>query len=162
MQERLETLIRTAVTGLGYELWGYEYRVYGESALLRIFIDSPAGITVDDCGRVSEQIGAALDVEDLIPVAYMLEVSSPGVDRVLFEPHQYQRYLGQKIKVRTRVRINALRNFVGTLLAADDTKISVQMDAATLDVPYEAIDRGRLVYVPDTTPRKGKSKGKRA
>ncbi len=154
MQEQLDTLINTTVTGLGYDLWGYEYRPQQESALLRIFIDSDNGITVDDCGRVSNQLSAALDVEDLIPVAYILEVSSPGMDRVLFIPAHYARYLGKQIKVRTRLPVEKRRNFVGKLLAADDDNISMQVEGNTYEIPYDVIDRARLVL--DIRPqRKG-------
>ena len=156
MQEQLNALIDTTVTGLGYELWGYEYRVYGESALLRIFIDSDNGITVDDCGRVSLQLGAALDVDDLIPVAYMLEVSSPGVDRVLFTPEQYHRYVGEKLKIRTRMPVQARRNFVGKLVAAGEDNIAVQLPEGLFEIPYDVIDRGRLIFEMKATPKKGK------
>lgn len=154
MQEQLDNLINKTVTGLGYELWGYEYRPHSESALLRIFIESENGITVDDCGRVSNQIGAALDVEDLIPVAYILEVSSPGIDRVLFIPEQYARYIGQRVKVRTRFPVEQRRNFVGKLVEANDTQIGVEVDGSVFEIPYDLIDRGRLVL--DVRPqRKG-------
>lgn len=159
MQERLNALIHTTVTGLGYELWGFEYRPYAESALLRIFIDSPNGITVDDCGKVSNQLGAALDVEDLIPVAYVLEVSSPGVDRVLFTPEQYQRYIGEKLKVRTQLPVQARRNFVGVLCEATAEAITLELEDGSCEIPYAVIDRGRLVYEMKTTPKKGKRSG---
>lgn len=159
MQEQLAALINTTVTGLGYDLWGYEYRAYGESALLRIFIDAEAGITVDDCGKVSLQVGAALDVDDLIPVAYMLEVSSPGVDRVLFTPEHYQRYVGESLKVRTHTRIEDRRNFVGVLKSADDSEIVMQVDNDVFEIPYDSIDRGRLKFEMKTSPKKGKRSG---
>ncbi len=145
MQERLATLIQTTVTGLGYELWGYEYRPQKESALLRIFIDSESGITVDDCGIVSNQLGTALDVEDLIPVAYILEVSSPGLDRVLFVPEHYARYIDQQIKVRTRLPVQKRRNFVGKLLNAGETTISMDVEGTAVEIPYDIVDRARLV-----------------
>lgn len=145
MQEQLDRLINTTVTGLGYDLWGYEYRPQQESALLRVFIDSADGISIDDCGRVSNQLSAALDVADLIPVAYILEVSSPGIDRVLFIPEQYARYVGEQLKVRTRLPVEKRRNFVGKLLAAHDTHISMQVEGNNYDIPYDLIDRGRLV-----------------
>ena len=93
MQEQLNNLVNSVVTGLGFQVWGYEYRPHTESALLRIFIENEGGVSIDDCTNVSRQIGAALDVEDIIPVAYILEVSSPGIDRVLFTPEQYKNYI---------------------------------------------------------------------
>jgi len=154
MQERLDTLIHTTVTGLGYDLWGYEYRPQTESALLRIFIDAEQGITVEDCGRVSNQLSASLDVEDLIPVAYILEVSSPGIDRVLFIPAHYALYVGQQIKVRTRLPVEKRRNFVGKLQDANDTHIFMEVEGTVFEIPYDIIDRGRIVL--DIRPqRKG-------
>ncbi|OQX13304.1 MAG: ribosome maturation factor RimP [Thiothrix lacustris] len=154
MQERLDTLIHTTVTGLGYDLWGYEYRPQTESALLRIFIDAEQGITVEDCGRVSNQLSASLDVEDLIPVAYILEVSSPGIDRVLFTPAQYALHVGQQIKVRTRLPVEKRRNFVGKLQDANATHIFMEVESTVFEIPYDIIDRGRVVL--DIRPqRKG-------
>jgi ribosome maturation factor RimP len=125
--------------------------------LLRIFIDSEAGITVDDCARVSGQVGAALDVDDLIPVAYILEVSSPGLDRVLFKPEHYAAYIGEQAKIRTRLAIEKRRNFVGQLVSNTDTQVSISVDGVVFEVPYDIIDRGRLVL--DVRPkRKGSTR----
>ena len=146
MQTALDNLVKNTVEGLGFILWGYEYRPHGESALLRIFIEkTDTGISVDDCGLVSRQIGAALDVEDLIPVAYILEVSSPGMDRVLFTADQYQDYIGDKIKIRTRTRIDDRRNFKGLLVSANENVATVQVDNEEFAIPYESIDRARLI-----------------
>ena len=155
MQEKLDTLIETTVTGLGYELWGYEYRPQKESALLRVFIDSENGITVEDCGRVSHQLGSALDVDDLIPLAYILEVSSPGIDRVLFVPAHYTRYLGRNVKIRTRLPIEKRRNFVGKLHDVNDEHIKVEVEGTVYEIVYDLIDRGRLVLVVVRPQRKG-------
>ncbi|WP_020559357.1 ribosome maturation factor RimP [Thiofilum flexile] len=158
MQKRLDALIEATITGLGYILWGYEYRAHQESALLRVFIDAEQGITVDDCSKVSLQLGAALDVEDIIPVAYILEVSSPGVDRVLFIPEHYASYIGEKLKIRTRTPIEGRRNFVGILEQCDMTAVTVEVEGNRYVIPYDVIDRGRLVYEMKAQP---KGKGKR-
>jgi ribosome maturation factor RimP len=145
VQDRLNNLITTTTEGLGYQLWGYEYRPHSESALLRIFIENESGIGVDDCARVSRQIGAVLDVEDIIPVAYILEVSSPGIDRVLFSQDQYEQYIGQPAKIRTRTPVDARRNFRGILEKTTDTHVSILVDKETYDIPFDVIDRTRLV-----------------
>lgn len=159
MQEQLDSIINTTVLGLGYQVWGYEYRAYAESALLRIFIDHEEGIQIDDCSKVSRQLSAVLDVEDIIPVAYVLEVSSPGADRVLFVPEHYAAYIGQKIKVRTRQVIVDRRNFVGELIQADDENIVIHVDGQDYTIPYDVIDRGRLIFEMQSQP-KGKGKGR--
>jgi len=145
LQTALDKLINNTVEGLGYQLWGYEYRPHSESALLRIFIEKEEGISIDDCASVSRQVGAVLDVENIIPVAYILEVSSPGMDRVLFKPDQYQDYLGETLKVRTRTPIDERRNFKGTLLNTNDTIVTLKVDNQEFEIPFESIDRARLV-----------------
>ena len=150
MQTALDNIVKNTVEGLGYELWGYEYRPHGESALLRIFIENTSGkedigISVDDCALVSRQIGAVLDVENIIPVAYILEVSSPGMDRVLFKAEQYQRYIGESLKIRTRMPIEERRNFKGSLMKADDSEVTIKVDNQEFAIPYESIDRARLI-----------------
>ena len=154
MQQELDTLIRSTTKGLGYELWGYEYRPQNESALLRIFIESDKGITVDDCSIVSRQIGAALDVEDLIPVAYILEVSSPGIDRVLFDPDQYQRYMNEQVKIRTRFPVDGRRNFKGEIVAVTEEGVTVEIDNLDYDIPFDVVDRARVLM--DARPKKRK------
>lgn len=145
MQEQLDKLINSVVTGLDFQLWGYEYRPHSESALLRIFIENEGGVSIDHCTKVSRQIGAALDVEDLIPVAYILEVSSPGIDRVLFTPEQYSNYVGDAVKVRTRTPIEGRRNFKGIIEAVGDTDVSVKVDNETFVIPFNVVDRARLI-----------------
>ncbi|MEE9309523.1 MAG: ribosome maturation factor RimP [Cocleimonas sp.] len=145
MKTALDKLVTNTVEGLGFILWGYEYRPHGESALLRIFIENKDGISVDNCALVSRQIGAALDVDDIIPVAYILEVSSPGMDRVLFSAEQYQDYIGDNIKIRTRTRIDDRRNFKGSLVSATESVVTVKVDNEDFAIPYESIDRARLI-----------------
>lgn len=150
MQTALDNLVKSTVEGLGYILWGYEYRPHSESALLRIFIENnkeneSIGISVDDCAKVSRQIGAVLDVENIIPVAYILEVSSPGMDRVLFSADQYQDYIGDTLKIRTRTPIDERRNFKGSLVKTSDTIVTINVDSQEYEIPFESIDRARLV-----------------
>ncbi len=145
MQNRLNEIVNNTVEGLGFELWGYEYRPQRESALLRIFIEKKGGIAIEDCSKVSRQIGAVLDVENIIPVAYILEVSSPGMDRVLFTAEQYQAYIGENLKIRTRTPIEERRNFKGSLIKASDSTVTIKVDNQEFEIPFETIDRARLV-----------------
>lgn len=145
MQNKLDDIVKNTVEGLGFELWGYEYRPHSESALLRVFIEKEQGISVDDCASVSRQIGAVLDVENIIPVAYILEVSSPGMDRVLFKAEQYQDYIGESLKIRTRTRLDDRRNFKGLLVSASKSVVTIKVDNQEFEIPYESIDRARLV-----------------
>ncbi|MFZ5756850.1 MAG: ribosome maturation factor RimP [Pseudomonadota bacterium] len=124
----LKTLLEPAATALGFELWGVEYLVRGRHRLLRVYIDGPEGVTVDDCASVSHQVSGILDVEDPIPGEYTLEVSSPGLDRVLFEPSQYARYTGGLLLVRTQAAIGGRRRFRGRLKDVSESGFVLQLD----------------------------------
>ena len=143
-QNTLDTLIRATVEGLGYELWGYDYRPHTDNGLLRIYIESDNGITVDDCAIVSHQVSAVFDVEDPIPSAYTLEISSPGVDRMLFSPEQYQAYQGKTIKIKTRIPLNNRRNFKGTIEKITDQTVTLKIDHENYEIPFDAIEHSRL------------------
>ncbi|MFP4683569.1 MAG: ribosome maturation factor RimP [Ectothiorhodospira sp.] len=138
-------MVRPVVTGMGYELWGLEYRVQGHSALLRLFIDAPDGVTLDDCAAVSDQVSGLLDVEDPIPVPYRLEVSSPGLDRPLFEQAHYERYQGETVRVRTAWPVEGQRNFRGVIRSVDQDGVELEVDGRWVRLPLEAVTRARLV-----------------
>jgi len=147
-QETLDTLIQTTVEGLGYELWGYDFRPHSDDGLLRIYIESDNGITVEDCATVSHQISAVFDVEDPIPSAYTLEISSPGVDRMLFSPQQYQAYIGKTVKIKTRIPLNSRRNFKGSIEELTDLEVTLKIDNEYYDIPFDAIEHSRLKIGP--------------
>ncbi|MDH5409397.1 MAG: ribosome maturation factor RimP [Gammaproteobacteria bacterium] len=125
-QNALVALIEPVVTGLGYELVGIEYLPQGKHSLIRIYVDSEQGIQLEDCEKVSRQISAVLDVEDPITGQYVMEVSSPGLDRPLFKPEHYLRFLGHRAKLRLRQPLNGQRKFRGELLSADETHVVLQ------------------------------------
>ena len=141
----LADLLRPTVDGMGCELLGVERTRGGNGPLIRVYIDTDAGITVDDCERVSRQIGDVLDVEDAIPGNYRLEVSSPGLDRPLFTLEHYQRYLGAEVKMRLRMGIDGRRNLTGRLLGADADRVSIVCDDERFEIPLADIDQTRLV-----------------
>lgn len=138
-------MLEPAVTALGFELWGIEYIVRGRHRLLRVYIDSEEGIDVDDCAAVSHQVSGILDVEDPIPGEYTLEVSSPGLDRVLFEPHQYARFAGSLVVVRTSAAIDGRRRFRGRIVAADDSMVKLALDdGGERGFAYADIDKAQV------------------
>ncbi|AHE99007.1 ribosome maturation factor RimP [Thioalkalivibrio paradoxus] len=143
-QELWDTLA-PSVQALGFELWGVEYQSGSTPVLLRLYIDHPDGITVDDCGTVSEQVAAVLDVEEPIRGDYTLEVSSPGIERPLFTPGQYRQYLGSDVKVRLAWPEHGRRNYRGRLLSASDSGIEVEVDGVAYALPLGAIARARLL-----------------
>ncbi len=153
MGHPLLPLLRPVIEAMGYDLWGIEYQPRRGNALLRLYIDHPQGITLDDCTRVSHQVSAVLDVNDPIPGQYTLEISSPGLDRLLFEPHQYATYCGQQIRLLLNTPILGSRKLLAQLDAVTDDHLQLTYEHQTITVPFSHIDRARLV--PDFSSPKG-------
>ena len=151
--EHLVDLIGPVVNGLGFELVGVEFD--GRQRVLRVYIDSPDGITLDDCSRVSHQLSGLLDVEDPIPGRYQLEVSSPGLDRPLSSLAHFERFKGETVRVQLERPIEGRRTFKARLLGVEDDCVILSEGGTTLRIPYEAIEKARLVPVFDNSSKKG-------
>lgn len=159
----LAQLVQPVVEGMGYELWGCEYMPRRRQPLLRVYIDRKEGVTLDDCGRVSHQLIGALDVEDPIRTPYILEVSSPGLDRLLLKAEHYKRFAGSRVKIRLKWLIDGRRNFAARLLGVKGDRVlidEVQTSHNRIDpeqtpysIPLAAIERARLV--PEIGPGHG-------
>lgn len=147
LQQKLEQMILPVVTGLGYVLWGLEFVRHGRSATLRIYIDKPAGITLDDCEKVSRQVSALMDVEDPIEVAYRLEVSSPGLERSFFHYEQLAAYVGQEVRVRVHSRgAGRKRNFSGFLRQLVDGTVTLEDEQGQLQtLLWREVDKASLI-----------------
>jgi ribosome maturation factor RimP len=143
--DELQKLLVPTVEGLGYELTDLEAKLSGGSGILRIFIDKPEGIGVEDCEKVSLAVSALLDVEDPVPGHYDLEVSSPGLDRKLTKVEHFQRFEGETIKVQMRFPIDGRRRFRGTLVSSNDENIVVEVDGESHSLSLATIDTARLV-----------------
>lgn len=141
----LQQLLEPTVVGLGYEFVGVEYIAQGKHSLLRVFIDKPDGISADDCGEVSRQVSALLDVEDPIRGEYTLEVSSPGLDRPLFNEAQFTQFLGYLGVIRTRIPVQGRRNFKGKMLSIEKGMLTVEVDGHTYEIEVEDIEKANLV-----------------
>lgn len=145
LEQKLTEMLTPAVEALGFEMVGVEFVRAGKHSTLRVYIDHPDGITVDNCADVSHQASAILDVEDPISTEYNLEISSPGMDRPLFKEAHYQAAVGEVVQVRLRVPMDNRRNFKGPLLACDDGTISVDIDGQTFVLAIANIEKGNLV-----------------
>ncbi|HKJ21175.1 MAG TPA: ribosome maturation factor RimP [Woeseiaceae bacterium] len=143
--DELAKLLEPTVERLGYELVDLEDRLGGKGGLVRVFIDKPGGIDLDDCETVSRSVSALLDVEDPVPGNYNLEVSSPGLDRKLTKVEHFQRFEGETVKVQMRFPIEGRRRFRGTLVSSDDENIVVDVDGESHSLPLKTIDTARLV-----------------
>lgn len=146
IDNKLQELLAPAITALGYELLGIERITQGKrGTLLRVFIDCDEGITLDDCERVSHQVSGILDVEDPIVGKYILEVSSPGLDRPLFTLDHFSRFVGHKVSVKLRRPLDTRRNFSGVLQRIENNRIFIVVDQTEFALPYEQIERAHLV-----------------
>lgn len=145
LQERLTDMIRPAVEALDYELWGVEFVRAGKFSTLRVYIDSPDGIGVDDCADVSYQVSALLDVEDPINAEYNLEVSSPGMERPFFSAEQMQPYVGETVAVELNVAQQNKRKFKAQLEAVEGDQLTLLVDNETLQVSMRDVKKAHLV-----------------
>jgi ribosome maturation factor RimP len=142
---KVEEIIRPVVEAMGYELWGCDLSSSGRQKTLRVYLESPAGISLDDCTRASKQIGAILDVEDPILGRYVLEISSPGIERPLFTVKQYQKYLGELVYVRLFVPHEDRRNYTGYIKAIDDEYLTLDVDGKVVKLLFSDFEKARLV-----------------
>lgn len=134
-------MLENTLAGLGYELVDLERSAKG--ALLRVFIDKPGGITVDDCALVSNHLSRVFAVEN---VGYdRLEVSSPGLDRPLRTEKDFARFAGQKARLKLRVPLEGQRNFVGVLRNAETGKVGLEIDGRVLSLDLGNVDKARLL-----------------
>jgi ribosome maturation factor RimP len=143
---QLGDMLEPGITSMGYELVGVEFQTGGSGGgLLRIYIDSEEGISAEDCQKVSYQVSGVLDVEDPIPGNYTLEISSPGLDRMLFRPKDFERFAGQLIKVRTAYPIEGQRRFKGRLVGMQGDNVVFEQDDMEISLPFDQIEQARLV-----------------
>lgn len=143
----LRALLEPAVNLLGCELVAIEHVVRGGGSgqLLRIYIDREGGVTVNDCERVSHQVSGVLDVEDAIPGSYVLEVSSPGLDRPLGTAHDFERFSGHPARLRTDGPINGQRNFKGLLRGLRGSDVVLETEDGEVTLPLDRIEKARLI-----------------
>ena len=139
-------LLEPVIAAQGMEILEVEYRRESAGWVLRIFIDSERGISVEDCAQVSRITGDLLDVADVIRPSYNLEISSPGIDRPLRKLEHFQKYIGDIIEVRTVSTIQNRRNFKGELKEASLDGVLIECDAMSYSIPMSLIERARLLY----------------
>ena len=145
--------LREIVEGLGYECVGIVLVTEERAVFLRVFIDSVGGIQVRDCEIVSKAVSAFLDEhEEYIPGKFFLEVSSPGIERPLFSPEDYMRFIGKKARIRVRIPVHGRKSLSGRILRADEHSIDLEIDAdvpeesAPVRIPFDIITKGNLAF----------------
>ncbi|EMI11884.1 ribosome maturation factor RimP [Anoxybacillus gonensis] len=147
----VEELVTPIVTDMGLELVDIEYVKEGKNWFLRVFIDSPTGIDIDQCGVVSERLSEKLDEIDPIPHNYFLEVSSPGAERPLKKAKDFERAVGKNVYVKTYEPIDGQKEFEGRLTAFDGQTVTVEVKIKTkkkmVTIPYEKVASARLAVI---------------
>lgn len=144
LRDTLVARLAPLVEGLGYELWELEYSPGRGNGFLRLYIDAAAGITLDDCERVSRAVSEVLDAEDPIPGQYTLEVSSPGLERPLRTAEHFARFVGETVSVETVQAIEGRRRFKGVLAAAGAETVEVEVDGRPWTLPLSGIRKAHL------------------
>ena len=143
--ERVREIAERAAIDHGVELVHAEVAGPEGSPVVRLFIDKPGGVTHDDCSQVSHQMSTVLDVEDFIHSAYVLEVSSPGLERGLYKQADYERFAGSQAKIKARSRINGQRNFRGRILGVAGDKVIVEdRTSGQVEIPLDGIVKANL------------------
>lgn len=146
IDERLASEIEPILEKMGIELVDLEFKRDQVGRVLRIFIDKPDGIDLDTCSRASEVISNRLDEIDIIETTYNLEVSSPGVERPLVKPKDFQRFIGRKVAVKTAEPIDGRRKFKGVLTEASVEGFKIESNGQTLDFKYDNLKKANLVF----------------
>ena len=150
--EQVEALARPLAASLGVEFVEVEYKREGRHMVLRLFIDKDGGVSLDDCSAVSREIAAVLDVEDIIPDKYTLEVSSPGLNRPLKTRSHYESYTGRLVKIKTFETLpddagNLRKTFLGELLGINGDLIRLKLqEGQTASIPFAAVAKANLEF----------------
>jgi len=144
--EQIRQILYPILESMGLTLWDLEFHKQGPQWLLRIFIDRESGgVTLNDCETVNRDLGAALDVEDIISHPYTLEVSSPGLDRTLSKPEHFARFTGSMVKIKTFQSINGQKVFRGTLRGLVEGMVSMELETGVvLEIPLTGITKASL------------------
>ena len=144
--DRVREIASRVATSEGMELVDVEMHGRGPGAILRIYLDKPDGVTLEDCQTVSRQVGILLDINDVMEARYRLEVSSPGLDRRLVKPSDYQRFTGRQLRLLLKTSRDGRRRFQGRLLGMEEGIVKVQLDTgALLTIGHGEIERANLV-----------------
>jgi ribosome maturation factor RimP len=144
-ETEIEALLAPIVAMEACEIWGVEYRSQGRHSKLQLYIDRDEGVSVEDCERVSRRVSDVLDVEETLSGAYTLEVSSPGMDRILFKPEQFERCAGERIDVRLNYPVEGSKRVVGVLVGLEGGEAVVRADEDEFLLPLENVQRARVV-----------------
>jgi ribosome maturation factor RimP len=144
--KKVSDLIEPILDELGFELIDAEYVSDHGRMVLRLYIDKKSGVTIDDCAKVSNELGDLIDIKNIIEHEYVLEVSSPGLNRPLKKEADFIRVIGKKVKVRTKTPLSGQRNFIGVLKDFKERELYIQSEGQLITVAWSDIEKANLVY----------------
>lgn len=146
--DKVHEIAERVAQSSGFEIVEIELRGGGKARMLRIFIDKPGGVTHDDCSIFSREVSTIFDVEDAVPGGtYTLEVSSPGLDRKLLKPSDYERFTGSLVKLMTRDPVNGNRHFEGRLASFRDGRLNLELTQRKKSKKHDAVEPGAQVEI---------------
>lgn len=157
--EAITELTEPIISSEGLELIDVEYQKESRGWVLRFYVDREGGVTINHCSRLSQEIGDILEVKDIIPHGYILEVSSPGLNRILKREKDFIASIGKTIKVKTSQPIEQRKNFQGTLLYCKQGEVTLKIDSQDVAIPLSQISKAHSVYhFPDSSGKKRKKR----
>jgi len=130
INHNIQELIRPICSAMGVDIWGVHTSFSGRRGLVRIYIDTPQGVTLEQCTQLSREAGNLLDVEDILHGSYTLEVSSPGLDRTFFTPEQMRDYLGREIRIMFSRPVEGRKKFTGILKSVSEEQIRIELEGS--------------------------------
>jgi ribosome maturation factor RimP len=144
LKNEISELIKPTILSMGYELWGLNVGQQNNSLKFTLYIDSVNGINIDDCEKVSNQVTHLLDTEEVCGSEYVLEVSSPGFDRILITKEHFDRYIKEKVKVKLKWLVNNRKNIKGVIKEVTDDCVIIDDENESYEIKYDSIDSARL------------------
>jgi len=158
IHERLLALTTPLCQARDLEIWGIDllFGAGGRHRIVRVYLDSSDGVSIDQCAEISRHLSLALDVEDIIPGAFTLEVSSPGLERPFFSLEQMAAYIGQTVRIRLEKPLDGRKNFKGRLFAIDSPRFTLSDDSDTFVLTWDDVGKANLVYEPFHPDKSGK------
>ena len=142
--EEVQQVVEPILRSQGFELVDVEYRREPQGWVLRIYLDREGGVTLDDCAEVSGEIGAVLEIKDLVSNPYVLEVSSPGLTRPLKKPEDFNKFSNRLVKIKLFEPLEGQKNFKGTLLGLDGEKVRLEIEGRVYELPLQGIAKANL------------------
>jgi len=144
IKEKIKKIIEIPILKKNMELVDLEWRRERRGWVLRIFIDKPGGVTIEDCAKISEIVGEILDREDIIHHSYVLEVSSPGIERPLVKKEDYERFKGEKAKITLKTPVSGRKNFTGIILGIKENLVQIEVEGKVWELPLDNIKKANL------------------